>query len=137
MEGGPHGQGLSRGLQRISDEEGSSSEEDWKRKPCLRPPTFDGSSQLDAFLAQFGVVAAANRWSERECGVQLATCLRGTTINILAGLEPGKRMFERQVAALRLCVQPPKKLFQQEFAARRQDAREYVQELGDALLRLA
>ena len=49
----------------------------------LKPDTFDGTSPLREFLTQFSLIANANRWSESEKAVVLASCLRGKARSLL------------------------------------------------------
>lgn len=49
----------------------------------VKPPTFDGSSDLSAYLRQFEMISEMNNWAETKKAMELAVCLRGTAADIL------------------------------------------------------
>ena len=103
----------------------------------LKPPTFDGKTSIEAFLAQFKVAARGNGWGEEEKGWQLATSLSGSPSEILSQVDveqPGG--YEQLERALRLRYQSTSKACQQKLAGRRQEAGETPQQLADSLQRL-
>lgn len=52
----------------------------------LKPDTYDGSSPLREFLAQFELIARANKWDDSAKVVALASSLRGKARAILDGV---------------------------------------------------
>lgn len=56
-----------------------------------KPQDFDGSVSLEAYLAQFEMLAVIQRWDEMERAVQLVSCLRGPAIEILGHLSTAQR----------------------------------------------
>ena len=109
-----------------------------RKIPALKPPAFDGTGTVEAFLAQFRVAAYGNRWSEEEMGWQLATCLKGATSEILAQVDlGGPGVFARIADALGSRYISNPRICQQQLACRRQLAGETIQKLGDKILLLA
>ena len=104
----------------------------------LKPPTFDGKTSIEAFLAQFKVAARGNGGGEEEKGWQLATSLSVSPSKILSQVDveqPGGGYVQLE-RALRLRYQSTTKACQQKLAGRRQDTGETPQQLADSLQRL-
>ena len=59
------------------------------RRP--RPQEFDGRVSLEAYMAQFELLAQAQAWDEREKAVQLAASLKGPAVEILGQLSMSQR----------------------------------------------
>ena len=55
---------------------------DKKAKKQLKLPTFDGTTDLEDFLATFRVIVRMNCWEEEEQADQLAICLKGMAAQV-------------------------------------------------------
>ena len=118
--------------------EGARGEGPARKIPALKPPAFDGTGTVEAFLAQFRVAAYGNRWTDEEMGWQLATCLKGATSEILAQVDlGGPGVFARIADALGSRYISNPRTCQQQLACRKQLAGETLQKLGDEILLLA
>jgi len=72
----------------------------------MKPDKFDGSSSagatVETFLAQFGICAEYNGWSEADKGAQLKCCLKGSAGQLLWDTgKPSELTFEQLTAKLR------------------------------------
>jgi hypothetical protein len=71
-------------------------------KDYLKPKTFDGTSSLDTFLAQFAICAEYNNWSTIDRAAQLKCCLMGQAGQLLWETgEPDKLSYEALVSKLK------------------------------------
>ena len=69
------------------------------RRP--RPQVFDGGVSLEAYMAQFELLAQAQAWDEQEKAVQLAASLKGPAVEVLGQLSATQRAsYDALVAAL-------------------------------------
>ena len=59
------------------------------RRP--RPQEFDGRVSLEAYMAQFELLAQVQAWDEQEKAVQLAASLKGPAVEVLGQLNPTQR----------------------------------------------
>ena len=58
------------------------------RKPAVMPSRFDGTGDLEEFLAHFDLCVLANGWSEVESGTFLGISLAGVARRLLANVKP-------------------------------------------------
>ena len=59
------------------------------RRP--RPQDFDGRVSLEAYLAQFELLAQAQAWDDQEKAVQLAASLKGPAVEVLGQMSAAQR----------------------------------------------
>ena len=77
---------ISQSVVRACGDSGSCLTEESVRAECgfkLKPDTYDGSTPLQEFFAQFNLIASANRWSDSIKTIALASCLRGKARSVL------------------------------------------------------
>jgi len=101
---------------------------------------FDGSSDWDAYLVQFKIVAEANGWSLDEKRVQLISKLEGEAARILARLCPtdqGDLFAITQALSRRFSSTGPDSYFMNLLSQRVQKPGETVQQLADEIESLA
>ena len=107
------------------------------RALMIKPPLFEGTGTIEAFLAQFGVAAQGNQWTEQEKGLHLATSLRGATSEVLAHVDAtAPDGFQKLEAELRARYQSTPRACQHQLTSRRLEKGETLQQLGDDVLRL-
>ena len=58
------------------------------RKPAVMPSSFDGTGDLEEFLAHFDLCVLANGWSGKEAGTFLGISLEGVARRLLASVQP-------------------------------------------------
>ncbi|KAG0730520.1 hypothetical protein GWK47_028086 [Chionoecetes opilio] len=69
-----------------------------------KPQDFDGGVSLEAYLAQFELLAEAQGWSSWARAVQLASSLKGPAVEVLSLLTPVQRSsYTSIVAVLERC----------------------------------
>ncbi|MPC39385.1 hypothetical protein E2C01_032920 [Portunus trituberculatus] len=68
-----------------------------------KPAEFDGKVPWEAYQAQFELLADVNGWSDGERALQLVTCLRGQTVEVLSHLAPAQRASYRYVVEALQC----------------------------------
>ncbi|XP_050710062.1 uncharacterized protein LOC126994834 [Eriocheir sinensis] len=56
-----------------------------------KPAEYDGKVTWEAYVAQFEMLAATQGWDEAEKALQLATALRGPSVEVLGHLPPAQR----------------------------------------------
>ena len=58
-------------------------------RPAVMPAQYDGSTDLDEFMAHFRLCVQANRWDEPTAGMYLGISLRGNARRLLAKMPLG------------------------------------------------
>lgn len=67
----------------------------------LKPQTYDGSDELDEYLAQFNIISELNRWDYHTKSLFLASSIVGPARSLLCELDSEKRRdFDSIVSAL-------------------------------------
>lgn len=110
-----------------------------REKALIRPPSFDGTSSWEDYLAQFEVIAELNCWNNCTKASYLAASLHGPAQAVLGDLEPLlRRNFDALTAALEnrfgSCNQ--KEMFHAKLKSRTRQTGETLPELAQCLLRL-
>ena len=72
-----------------SDASSSRSSRRRTRRREKEPMKYDGSTDVKDYLLYFDLLAEMNGWSDRECGLQLATSLVGDAREVLSSVSPG------------------------------------------------
>ena len=72
-----------------SDASSSRSSRRRTRRREKEPMKYDGSTDVKDYLLYFDLLAEMNGWSDRECGLQLATSLVGDAREVLSSVPPG------------------------------------------------
>ena len=81
----------------------ASSGNSEQKRPLQKPPSFDGKSQWEPYIAQFEIVAGMNQWNGEQKGNYLATSLKGSALTLLGNLPSDTRQdYKELVAALDL-----------------------------------
>ena len=109
------------------------------KRPVQKPPSFDGKSQWESYIAQFEIVAGMNQWNEEQKGNYLATSLKGPALSLLGNLSPSTRQdYKVLVAALesRFGSAHQQELHRSKFKSRVRRREESLQELAEDLERL-
>ena len=76
-------------------------------RPVVMPAQYDGTTELDEFMAHFRLCVRANRWDEAAAGMFLGLSLRGNARRLLAQQVPWQTGgYERLVTALEQRFQP-------------------------------
>ena len=104
------------------------------RRP--KPQEFDGRVSLEAYLAQFEMLAQAQAWDEGEKAVQLAASLKGPAVEILGQLDAGQRSsYDALVSALerRYGHEHQSEAFRSRFRTRVRSKGESLQDLAQDL----
>ena len=117
-----------------------SSGEPEQKKPILKPPSFDGKSQWEPYIAQFEIVAGMNQWNDEQKGNYLATSLKGSVLSVLGNLPSDTRQdYKELVAALesRFGSAHQQELHRSKFKSRLRRRDESLKELAEDLERLA
>ena len=79
-------------------------------KPVVMPAKYDGSADLDEYLAHFSLCEVVNGWSAQQAGAFLGISLQGVARRLLAGINPATEKGYRHL----------KKALEQRFAPRNQ-----------------
>ena len=66
----------------------------------MKPATFDGKSDWDAYRTQFELLSRMNRWSEYDQAAHLAISLRGSAAMVLTNSPPRGYSYETLVTTL-------------------------------------
>jgi len=106
----------------------------------IRAPSFDGSGNVEVFLAQFRAVAHANGWDEEVQGIQLMAAITGAARNVLAtlsDLDKAKVQILVQALMLRYSSRHQGEVARLTFQSRVQGPRESLPELATELEGLA
>ena len=117
-----------------------SSGEPEQKRPIQKPPSFDGKSQWEPYIAQFEIVAGMNQWNDEQKGNYLATSLKGSALSLLGNLPSDTRQdYKELVAALesRFGSAHQQELHRSKFKSRLRRRDESLQELAEDLERLA
>ena len=89
---------------------GSRRQETKVKKPVVMPAKYDGSADLDEYLAHFDLCVVVNGWTRRQAGAFLGISLQGIARRLLAGLDPATEAGYRKL----------RKALEQRFAPRNQ-----------------
>ena len=73
-------------ISKFSSPLSASSGEPEQKRPIQKPPSFDGKSQWEPYIAQFEIVAGMNQWNDEQKGNYLATSLKGSSLSLLGNL---------------------------------------------------
>ena len=117
-----------------------SSVEPEQKRPIQKPPSFDGKSLWEPYIAQFEIVAGMNQWNDDQKGNYLATNLKGSALTVLGNLATEMRQDYRPlVAALksRFGAAHQQELHRTKFKSRLRHRDESLQELAEDMERLA
>ncbi|KYN29444.1 hypothetical protein ALC57_01111 [Trachymyrmex cornetzi] len=103
----------------------------------LKPDTFDGSVPLREFIAQFDLIARANRWDVETKAVVLASCLRGKARAVLESVQ--NLDFVELKSKLELCFGEAQSLqnYYSQFTNRKQKFGESIASFGSDIERLS
>lgn len=107
-----------------------------KQKTRRKPQDFDGLISLEAYLAQFEVIAEAQAWDDHEKAVQLVSSLKGQAVEVLSHLTMLQRTsYESVKTALerRYGHQYQEEAFRARFRARIRTRGETLQHLAQDL----
>ena len=58
------------------------------KRPVQQPPSFNGKSQWESYIAPFEIVAGMNQRNDQQKGNYLATSLKGPALSLLGNLSP-------------------------------------------------
>lgn len=110
--------------------------------PCRKKttPEFDGKVSLEAYMAQFEMLASASGWNSGQKAVELATSLRGNAVELLGQMAAHERSdYETLVAALerRYGTQHQTDLYRTKFRTRMRKKGESLQDMAQDLEHLA
>ena len=110
------------------------------RGACARLERFDGSGDVDCFLAHFEVVSQANAWTPETQLLQLPTVLDGGAFSFFRKLPVGQRdtvakLKESLRAEYAACTLDTDYAFQ--LAGRRRNPGESIQDFGQAIMELS
>ena len=61
------------------------------KRPVQQPPSFDGKSQQESYIAPFEIVAGMNQRKDKQKENYLATSLKGPALSLLGNLSPSTR----------------------------------------------
>ena len=97
------------GLQKWGDKEGAAATTSSTlllpppaSAASVKTPKYTGSSDWEAFHAQFELLAVARRWGSADKALQLALCLEGDALSCLLLLDPAQRQcYDDLVGALK------------------------------------
>jgi len=70
-----------------------------QKRPIQKPPSFDGNSLWEPYIAQFEIVAGMNQWNDDQKGNYLATSLKGSALTVLGNLATETRQDYRALVA--------------------------------------
>lgn len=110
------------------------------KRPIQKPPSFDGKSLWEPYIAQFEIVAGMNQWNDEQKGNYLATSLKGSALTVLGNLATETRQdYRALVAALesRFGAAHQQELHRTKFKNRLRRREESLQELAEDIERLA
>lgn len=66
-----------------------------------KPPSFDGKSQWEQYIAKFEIIAGMNQWNDGQRGNYLAMNLKGSALSLLGNLPSDTHQgYKELVAAL-------------------------------------
>ncbi|KAG0714605.1 hypothetical protein GWK47_013784 [Chionoecetes opilio] len=105
-----------------------------------KPQDFDGRVSLEAYLAQFELLAEAQGWSLWERAVQLASSLKGPAVKVLSLLTPVQRSSSTSIVAVleqRYGHKHQAEVFRARFWARIRARGETLQQLAQDVEHLA
>lgn len=105
-----------------------------------KPQDFDGLVSLEAYLAQFELMAEAQGWSPWEKAVQLASSLKGPAVEVLSHLTSAQRSSYSSIVSVlerRYGHQHQSEVFRARFRARVRGRSETLQHLAQELETLA
>ena len=109
---------------------------------CLiqKPPSFNGKSLWEPYIAQFEIVTGMNQWNDEQKGNYLATSLKGSAFTVLGNLGTETRQDYRALAAAlesRFRAAHQQELHRTKFKSRLRPYEESLQELAEDIERLA
>ena len=131
---------LSPEVSKFSTPLSVSSRDSEQKQPVEKPPSFDGKSQWEPYIAQFEIVAGMNQWNDEQKGNYLSTSLKGSGLSLLGNLPSDTRQdYKELVAALegRFGSAHQQELHCSKFKSRLRRRDESLQELAEDLERLA
>ena len=111
-----------------------------QKRPIQKPPSFDGKSLWEPYIAQFEIVAGMNQWNDDQKGNYLATNLKGSALTVLGNLATETRQdYRALVVALesRFGAAHQQELHRTKFKSRLRRREESLQELAKDIERLA
>ena len=114
----------------------ASSRDSEQKRPVQKPPSFDGKSQWELYIAQFELVAGMKQWNYEQKGNYLATSLKGSALSLLENLPSDTRQdYKKLVAALesRFGSAHQQELHRSKFKSRLRRRDESQQELAEDL----
>ena len=109
-------------------------------RPAVMPAQFDGTTDLDEFMAHFRLCVRANKWDERTAGMYLGISLRGNARRLLSQVALGEELsYYELVQALEQRFQPRNQAESHKALFRSRDRRpdEDLYSYSESLERLA
>ena len=109
------------------------------KKPVVMPAKYDGSADLDEYLAHFDLCIVVNGWTRQQAGAFLGISLQGVARRLLAGLDPatesGYRKLRRALEQ-RFAPRNQTESFKALLRTRKRKAGETLQTLAEEIWRL-
>ena len=111
-----------------------------QKRPIQKPPSFDGKSLWEPYIAQFEVVAGMNQRNDDQKGNHLATSLKGSVLTVLGNLATDTRQGCKALVAVlksRFRAAHQQELHRTKFKSRLRRREESLQELAEDIECLA
>lgn len=108
-------------------------------RQLAKPGEFDGSGSWASFIAQFNVIASAQKWNEAERLAVLVASLKGSALELFARLpDTEKTNFSRLIKALgdRFGIANQEPWFRSQLRRRKREAGESLPHLAQEIERL-
>lgn len=109
------------------------------KKPIVMPAKYDGSADLDEYLAHFDLCEVVNEWTPQQAGAFLGISLQGVARRLLAGLEPATEkgyLKLRRALQQRFAPRNQTESFKALLRTRKRKAGETLQTLAEEIWRL-
>ena len=110
-----------------------------QKRPLQKPPSFDGKSQWEPYIAEFEIMAGMNQWNDEQKGNYLATSFKGSALTVLGNLATETRQDYRALIAVldsRFGAAHQQELHRTKFWSRLRRCEESLQELAEDIERL-
>lgn len=105
----------------------------------LKPQPYDGSEDLDEYLAHFNIVSELNGWNYVTKSLYLASSLKGACLSLLNDLDPRQcRDYDCLIQALqnRYGTKNRAEIFRSKLQTRTQNRNETIPELAQSIRKL-
>ena len=109
-----------------------------QKRPIQKPPSFNGKSLWEPYIAQFEIVAGMNQWNDNQKGNYLVTNLNGSALTVLGNLATEMRQDYRTLVATlesRFGAAHQQELHRTKFKNRLRRCEESLQELAEDIER--